>query len=310
VAEGPTGTLDPDDPNYDPNEAAEVVEKKVKKKKKKVAQKTASTSTTTEKKEEKTKKKEKEVPAASSSASTSSSVSSSMTTPVPASIFASSSSVAPSSSASSSSDSGRKIWVNYEDLWTKVTLTNVNDIDDLRQLLNRELKLDVFPSRILLKTQDGKNLDQEDAPVPDGFTSKATALVISLKPEKKSKDIPTEPKEKKKEIKENDEAKETPGDDSKESKEVKGLNSVGVSFDEKSEKYVQLDKDGKDKVKLFVNQIEDLRGVLERKRNERAPLQTAKDEALKKIRQIFEKLKEEKKEITQSSSAIASVTRE
>jgi len=36
---------------------------------------------------------------------------------------------------------------------------------------------------------------------------------------------------------------------------------------------------------------------LERKRSERAPVQAAKEDALKKIRQIFEKLKEEKKKL-------------
>jgi len=78
---------------------------------------------------------------------------------------------------------------------------------------------------------------------------------------------------------------------------VKVYNSVGVSFDEKSEKYKVLDNDGKEKVKSLLDQIKDLRGILERKRSERAPVQAAKDEALKKIRQIFEKLKDEKKKL-------------
>jgi len=200
----------------------------------------------------------------------------------------------------SSSDSGRKIWVNYEDCWTKITLgPDVNDIDDLRQQINRDLKLDVFPSRILLRTHDGKNLDQEDAPVPSGFASKATALSITLKPEKKSNES-TKPQKKEEKKKENDEAKETPGEDIKDVKdvkEIKALNSIGVSFDEKSEKYKVLDNEGKEKVTVLLAQIKDLRGILERKRSERAPVQAAKEDALKKIRQIFEKLKEEKKKL-------------
>jgi len=123
-------------------------------------------------------------------------------------------------------DSGRKIWVNYEDCWTKITLgPDVNDIDDLRQQINRDLKLDVFPSRILLRTHDGKNLDQEDAPVPSGFASKATALSITLKPEKKSNES-TKPQKKEEKKKENDEAKETPGEDIKDVKDVKEIKST------------------------------------------------------------------------------------
>jgi len=88
--------------------------------------------------------------------------------------------------------------VNYEDTWTKVTLaSSVSDVDDLRHVINREFKLDTIPTRIIFKTHDGKVLDQEDAPVPEGFTSKATALTFSLKPEKKSKEPVDEPKKSK-----------------------------------------------------------------------------------------------------------------
>jgi len=43
-----------------------------------------------------------------------------------------------------------------------------------------------------------------------------------------------------------------------------------------------LDNEGKEKVKVLLAQIKDLRGVLERKRSERAPVQAAKEDALKK----------------------------
>jgi len=78
---------------------------------------------------------------------------------------------------------------------------------------------------------------------------------------------------------------------------AKLLNIYNISYNEKGEKYQQLDQEGKDKVKNIVEQIAELSGILGRKRDERAPFQQAKDDALVKVRAIFEKLKEEKRKI-------------